>query len=114
MAPGEQRSALRVFVADDRGRRLRAIGVSRWLTAVAPPRARGTVSVALVSDRTSRTLNRRYRRIDRPTDVLSFPANPGSPAQRTRRKRSKDPVKDLFSVSSVSSVVESFLGEIVI
>jgi probable rRNA maturation factor len=75
MAPGDQPGSLRVFVADERGRRLRAAGVSRWLASIAPHRARGTVSVALVSDRTSRTLNRRYRRIDRPTDVLSFPAD---------------------------------------
>ena len=32
--------------------------------------------VTLVSDARSRALNRRYRRTDRATDVLSFPASP--------------------------------------
>ncbi len=34
---------------------------------------RAELSVALVSDRQMRVLNRRWRRKDRPTDVLSFP-----------------------------------------
>src|SRR3954464_1343915 len=51
-----------------------APGLARWLSALAPARARGTVTVALVSDRKVRTLNRDYRRKDAPTDVLSFPA----------------------------------------
>ena len=49
-------------------------GLSRWLVSVAPARARGTVTVALVSDARVRALNRQYRRLDAPTDVLSFPA----------------------------------------
>src|SRR5437899_3252072 len=68
--------ALEVVVADGRGRRLRMTGLSRWLERVAPPRVRGSVSVALLSDARVRALNRRYRRVDRVTDVLSFPANP--------------------------------------
>jgi probable rRNA maturation factor len=35
--------------------------------------ADGELSVVLVDDAEIRTLNRRYRQIDRPTDVLSFP-----------------------------------------
>jgi len=72
---------MRVLVADERGRRLSATGLTRWLAQVAPARTRGTVSIALVSDARSRALNKRYRRVDRPTDVLSFPAeaNPESP-----------------------------------
>jgi probable rRNA maturation factor len=34
----------------------------------------GEVSVLLAGDETIRTLNRQYRRKDKPTDVLSFPA----------------------------------------
>lgn len=41
----------------------------------APARARGEVSIALVSDARMRTLNRSYRNKDYATDVLSFPAS---------------------------------------
>ncbi|MGB7220672.1 MAG: rRNA maturation RNase YbeY [Vicinamibacterales bacterium] len=68
--------ALDVVVADGRGHRLRMTGLSRWLQQIAPWRARGSVSVALLSDARVRALNRRYRRIDHATDVLSFPAGP--------------------------------------
>jgi probable rRNA maturation factor len=59
--------------------RLRAPGLGRWLEAAAPARAHGAVTVALVPDGQVQALNRRYRRTDRPTDVLSFPA--GEPGQ---------------------------------
>jgi probable rRNA maturation factor len=112
MEPGEQRSArarLHIVVSDAHGRTVEH-GLSRWLARVAPARTRGTVSIALVSDRRVRALNRRYRGIDRPTDVLSFPSR-ASP-QRTRRVRSTPSKKT--SATSVSSVVELFLGDIVI
>ena len=48
--------------------------LASWLQRVAPRQARGTVTVALVSDARVRGLNRAYRGIDKPTDVLSFPA----------------------------------------
>ena len=51
----------------------RALG--RWLAGIAPSRAAGTVNVALVSSQRVRALNRRYRRRDCATDVLSFPAD---------------------------------------
>jgi len=50
-----------------------APGLTRWLARLAPLRARGVVSVALVSDARVRALNRRYRGRDSATDVLSFP-----------------------------------------
>jgi probable rRNA maturation factor len=65
---------LRVSVVDGRGRPARAPGLARWVAKVAPARARGEVSIALVTDARARSLNRRYRGLDRPTDVLSFPA----------------------------------------
>ena len=103
---------LRVLVADERGRPLPAPGVSRWLARVAPARARGTLSVALVSDATVRALNRTYRGVDRATDVLSFPAasktevaSPKSQVARPRPPRIPNPK---------SRIPRVFLGEIVI
>lgn len=63
---------IRVSVVDAAGRAARAPGLARWLGRVAPARARGTVTVALVSDARMRALNRRYRKKDASTDVLSF------------------------------------------
>jgi probable rRNA maturation factor len=71
------RKDLAVSVVDERGRRVAAPGLAAWLRRVAPARAHGVVSVALVSDRRVRALNKTYRRKDYATDVLSFP-NPQS------------------------------------
>ena len=73
MEPGDSRpSGVRVIVTDDAGQAVRVPGLAAWLTRIAPARARGTVTVALVSDARIRTLNRQYRGKDRATDVLSF------------------------------------------
>jgi probable rRNA maturation factor len=104
MEPGEQRSrgaSLRVAVSDAQGRTIER-ALSRWLSRVAPRRARGTVSIALVSDRLVRVLNQRYRGIDRPTDVLSFPAV--NWPQSAQNKASALP----------ASSAAKFLGDIVI
>ncbi|MCC7417653.1 MAG: rRNA maturation RNase YbeY [Acidobacteria bacterium] len=69
-------AALRVVVVDERGRPI-APRLARWLAGVAPARARGAVAVAIVSDARVRALNRRYRRKDAATDVLSFPSEVG-------------------------------------
>jgi probable rRNA maturation factor len=66
---------VRVLVSDGTGRAVRDGGLARWLTAIAPARAAGEVSVALVSDARMIALNRQYRRKDTPTDVLSFVAD---------------------------------------
>jgi probable rRNA maturation factor len=95
MAPDDQR--LVVLVVDGRGRPLPARGLAAWLRRVAPPRARGTVTVALVSDARVRTLNRTYRQKSGATDVLSFPANPQCPIP-----------------SPQFLIPDSFLGDIVI
>ena len=76
---------LRVLVADGKGRRVSAPGVSRWLARVAPSRARGEVCVALVSNAHLRALNRKYRRRDYATDVLSFPYGAWGPSPRRSR-----------------------------
>lgn len=51
-------------------------GLDAWLAATAPSSVRGEVSLALVGDARMRSLNRRFRGVDRTTDVLSFPADP--------------------------------------
>jgi len=103
------RARIHVVVSDAHGRTIPG-GLDRWLTNVAPSRARGAVSVAIVSDNRMRALNRQYRGVDRATDVLSFPSQ--SPPRRTQRAPRKEKV--FTSASSVSSVVKKFLGDIVI
>jgi probable rRNA maturation factor len=49
-------------------------GLGQWLARVAPAKARGDLSVAVVSDRRMRALHRQFRGKDKVTDVLSFPA----------------------------------------
>jgi probable rRNA maturation factor len=52
-------------------------GLGSWLERVAPRAARGSVDIAIISSRAMRRLNSRYRKLDKPTDVLSFPAGGG-------------------------------------
>jgi probable rRNA maturation factor len=116
-ARAQRDSALRVLVSDERGRPGAAPGLARWLARVAPSRARGSVGIAMISDARIRRLNRRYRGIDHVTDVLSFPAESDLSPQRTRGTRRSRTVKQepcYSSVSSVSSVVKGFLGDIAI
>jgi probable rRNA maturation factor len=51
-----------------------ARGLGAWLAGAAPRGAQGVVDIALVSDPHMRRLNRTFRQVDRPTDILSFPA----------------------------------------
>jgi len=64
--------ALEVDLVDERGHRLHVRGLAAWLRRIAPPRARGAVTIVLVSDPRMRALNRTYRGKDYATDVLSF------------------------------------------
>jgi len=50
-----------------------ARGLASWLARTAPATAAGEVTVAIVSDRRMRSLNRMFRGKDYATDVLSFP-----------------------------------------
>jgi probable rRNA maturation factor len=54
---------------------IRVPGLAAWLASVAPARARGGMTVAIVPDSRVRALNRQYRKKDAPTDVLSFPSD---------------------------------------
>jgi probable rRNA maturation factor len=112
----DSRRTLRVLVADERGRRLRAAALTSWLRRVAPAAARGTVSIALVSTTRIRALNRTYRHKDSATDVLSFPgARPGGrtdvPEAGHARRLSKTVLK---SRDASERIAASVLGDIVI
>lgn len=65
---------LRVSVATPDGLNVATRGLGPWLSRIAPAKARGDLSIALVSDRRMRALNRQFRGKDTVTDVLSFPA----------------------------------------
>jgi probable rRNA maturation factor len=69
------RAVLRVTTTDGRGRPWPSTALSRWLADHAPARARGTVTIALISDTAMRRLNATFRRVDQATDVLSFPSD---------------------------------------
>jgi probable rRNA maturation factor len=62
-----------VSVIEEGGRSTGAKTLAAWLVRAAPRSARGTVSVAILPDSKVKTLNRKYRRKNTPTDVLSFP-----------------------------------------
>ena len=102
---------LHVSVTDGRGRSVRDGGLSRWLASIAPSAARGDVAIALVTDAHSQKLNAQYRRKNRPTDVLSFPADPalrhaqGAPSLPRGAQRIPDPAQ---------RIPTAFLGDIVI
>ena len=96
MDPDSKR--LRVTVTDGRGRPVRDGGLAAWLSAIAPARAAGDVAVALVSDARIRALNRQYRRQDKVTDVLSFPAD-----RAPRTAISESPLGDIVIASGVAA-----------
>jgi probable rRNA maturation factor len=88
MSPDEPHHAapLHVVITDEIGRPLRKPSLSRWLQSLAPARAQGSVTVALVSEAAIRRLNRQYAGVDHATDVLSFPDG-GDARRRTSKFR---------------------------
>jgi probable rRNA maturation factor len=74
MPDGDPDRSLVVLITDESSRPVRVPGLAAWLRTVAPARARGVVSLAIVTDATIRRLNHRYAGNDAATDVLSFPA----------------------------------------
>jgi probable rRNA maturation factor len=95
---------------------MRAPGLAGWLQSVAPPRARGTVALAVVPDSRVRSLNRQYREKDQNTDVLSFPADDEAglttPAPRSRDADRRGPAPRSRGAGLVRPA--AFLGDIVI
>ena len=68
-----RRVGLAVTVTTPDSSRVSARGLAAWLKKAAPAKARGEVTIALVSDGRMQTLNRTFRGKDYATDVLSFP-----------------------------------------
>jgi len=70
----------RVDVVSPRRRGVRSASLkraARFTLAKAGPDVHGDVAVLLTDDATIRRLNRRYRDVDRPTDVLAFELGDG-------------------------------------
>lgn len=61
-------------VVEEGRRHAAAKGLGSWLARVAPRTARGTVFIAILPDARVKALNRKYRRTNKTTDVLSFPS----------------------------------------
>jgi len=96
MTPSRARGStlrLEASVAQPDRQTTAAAGLGRWLALAAPGRARGVVSIAIVSDRRMRVLNRTFRGADYATDVLSFPgdAAPRTSQSGPRTKRNVAP-----------------------
>jgi probable rRNA maturation factor len=88
VAPAKRTIPSRVLLRSDHpsgGRQLKALGAlgNRFLSALKLEGAE--LSVALVTDEAIAALNKTWRKKNKPTDVLSFPAGeppPGSPGPR--------------------------------
>jgi probable rRNA maturation factor len=85
------RRGIEATVAHPDRRTSAAAGLGPWLASAAPRTARGAVSIAIVSDRRMRVLNRTFRGADYATDVLSFPTDLGPSEPRPRTKRNAAP-----------------------
>jgi probable rRNA maturation factor len=68
------------------------------------------VAIALVSDRRMRQLNAQFRRVDEPTDVLSFPAG-SSPAPLANGPGKLPQQKELGDVAIAVGVARRQAGE---
>ena len=82
--------AIHICVTDGRGRTASAPGLAAWLRRVAPRNAPPELTIALVSDLRIRALNRRFRRKDAVTDVLSFAPSDIAIATGRARRQARD------------------------
>ncbi len=62
-------------MVEEGGTNISAKGLGPWLARIAPRSARGTVAIAILPDARVKALNRRFRRKNTGTDVLSFPGS---------------------------------------
>ena len=83
-------SNLRVTVTDYQGRPAAAPGLGAWLMRLAPRNAPPNITIALVSDSRIRALNRKFRRRNAVTDVLSFPPSDLAIATGRARRQARD------------------------
>jgi probable rRNA maturation factor len=88
-AGGQPSARLAVAVVAPVRWRSHVRGLASWLGRAAPARARGRVAIALMGDTAMRRLNGRFRGVDAPTDVLSFPASAPKRADRARATRGR-------------------------
>jgi probable rRNA maturation factor len=93
-----------------------AKGLGGWLARAAPRGARGAVTVALVPDVTMKALNRRFRRVNKATDVLSFPAEQRPKSEGRERSRQGGRRRDGHrkALSPKHLTLTTDLGEIII
>jgi probable rRNA maturation factor len=77
-------------------------GLAGWLAGVAPARARGEVTVAIVSDRRMRVLNRTFRGKDYATDVLAFVTGSRESAVRSRMDPGPPSLGDIVIAAGVA------------
>ena len=101
-------------MSDGAGRRASAPGLAAWLRRVAPRTARGSVTIALVSDGRIRALNRTYRRKDYATDVLSFPAFALETRSRASARQARGPSSRRSAAGAKAEAPDGELGDIVI
>ena len=87
--------------------------LARWLERVAPRLARGSVTIALVSDRRIRELNRRFRSLDETTDVLSFSMEDGAGERALKGLRTGSNVVYSKKIMS-NNTAPKILGDIAI
>ena len=103
----QRRTDLSLKVTRGRGRHVRALtrrGLGRWLARIAPRSARGTLTVAILPDARVKALNRRYRHVNKATDVLSFPADAGQNAALRERLHPRRTCPADPPISAISSL----------